>query len=185
MPKFITINLQLFAEEGQENAGGTPEDYASAEATGKTYTEDEFRAEVDKLTKQHQEELAAKLEAAKQEAEKLAKMSQDEKNQFELEKRLKELEDREKALAMRELRTETAKLVAKEGLPDEVVDLILADDQENTKKNFERFKTVFDGAVQAAVEERLKGKSPTTGTDTQKTAEELVRQQFASSLKGV
>lgn len=188
----LPLDIQTFSEDvdppneppaGQgDGAGGEP-----PAQTTTTFTEEDFnkrlQEELAKAGIQHQEQ----LEAALSEAQKLAKMNADEKAKYELEKREQELAVKEKDIATRELRAETVKTLAdpKVNLPAEVIDLVLADNAENTSKNIETFKKVFDAAVQTAVESRLTGKAPRVGSGTlATTAEEQAREQFAKALGG-
>lgn len=180
------LNLQYFAEnveseaeqstdqEDNDATSLTPEDVAKQIELAK----EEVRAE-------YEQKLTAKLEETRTEAEKLAKMSEEEKQKFEFEKRAAELEKKEQEVALRELKAETAKTLSEKGIPMEALELVMAGDAEQTSKRIETFKTLFDKAVQTAVEERLKGKSPQTGSAVAKTSAEQAREQFANALKGV
>ena len=129
----------------------------------------------------YEQQLADKLT----EAEKLAKMSEDERKQYELQRRLDDLEKKEQAMATRELKNEAIKTLTEKGLPAAVADFVLGENAEATAKRIDTFKTTFDQAVQAAVEERLKGKTPVTGGGAgAPTAAEQARSSFASALKG-
>lgn len=167
-----------------DGGGGTPPASApnSGEGAAKSFSQEELNQLLADEKAKWEQDAAAKIEAAKSEAEKLAKMTADEKAQFELDKRIKELEDKEQSIALRELKAETLKTLSEKGLPADVLDLVLADNAENTLKKVETFKATFDKAVQAAVDERLKGKSPNLGTGT--SIEEQAREQFANALKG-
>lgn len=188
------LDLQLFAEEEGAAQEEEKESSAAGDDPGETkegevsYTEETFqqklKEETERLAAKYEEELSAKLKAAKEEAEKTAKMTQAEKEKFELEKKEKEIAQKEQALALRELKAETSRMLAEAKLPEEVLDMVLAEDAEATKKNVESFKEVFDQAVQSAVEERLKGTSPRGGGGTGggKTAEELAREQFTRAI---
>lgn len=193
------MNLQFFAEDDGAGGGGggtpeggnpdaskagdppasvSPEEVAKQVEAARAAAKAEAKAEYDR-------ELAAKLEEKLTEAEKLAKMTDDERKKFDLEKREQDLNSKEKAITLRELKAETAKSLAEKGLPAEVLDLVLADDAETTAKRTDTFKSVFDAAVQAAVEERLKGKAPSGGGGGGgKSAEDQAREVFAAGIKG-
>lgn len=183
--QWLSLPLQFFSEgEGDSN----PEPVGSVEgeepSTGSLEADYETRlqAEIEKINTQHQ----AELETARSEAEKLAKMSADEKAKFEFEQRENKLTEKEQAIAARELRSETLNVLSEKSLPHEIIDIVLADDADKTSKNIEAFKSVFDKAVQASVEERLKGTSPQVGNGTAgKGTEEQVREQFAKALGGL
>lgn len=193
LERTMKLNLQMFAEPPADPGGTPPTDQPKDQpadqpadqppAEVKTYTEEDvqklIKDELAKVNEQHKQA----LEAAKEEALKTAKMTADEKQKYEQEKRLAELEKREKELALRELKADTLKLLAEKELPADVLDMVLADDLENTTKRVESFKAIFDQAVQKQVEKRLAGKSPETTTKTL-TGTDKVREQFANALNG-
>lgn len=129
----------------------------------------------------YEQQLAEKLT----EAEKLAKMSKEDREKYELQQRLAELEKKEQAMAARELKNEAIKTLSEKGLPMAVADFLVAENAEATAKRIDTFKGVFDQAVQAAVEERLKGKTPVTGggSGTQSPTDQM-RSAFSSALRG-
>ncbi len=109
-------------------------------------------------------------------------MSPEEKAAAEQAQRLTELEKREQAIALRELRAETAQNLAAKNLPAEALDVVLGADKAATEKNITAFTAMFDAAVQKQVETRLAGKTPPAGQE-QKT-EDTVREQFKKALNG-
>ncbi|MED4377977.1 DUF4355 domain-containing protein [Schinkia azotoformans] len=191
-PLLLPLHLQFFGDgaEGTEDAGQgdnpPSDDLNKGQGETITYTEQDFQKklqeELAKATAKHNED----IEAARSEAEKLAKMTADEKAKYEFEQREKKVEEKEKEIVLRELRAETLNTLSEKNIPQEVIDIVLADNAENTAKNIDAFKSVFDKAVQAAVEARLSGKSPQVGSGTAtKGTEEQVREQFSKALKGV
>lgn len=188
--KHHPMHLQLFAEDppaaGDPPAGGEPTGQTGDNGEKLTFSEEELQQriteETTKLTAKFETDFQTKFEAAKQEWEKTSKMSQDEKEKHELEKKVKELEEKEKTIALRELKADTLKLLNEKDLPANILDLVLADNLENTQKNVDAFKTAFDQAVQTAVEGRLKGTTPKGGSSTVKTTEEQATEQFNQSL---
>lgn len=185
----LPLNLQLFSQDDGAANGGSSATDETKEEVSQTFTAEEVEKQVEaakaEAKAEYERQLAAKLEESRTEAEKLAKMTAAEKEQFELSKRLAELEKKEQEIAQRELKAETAKTLTDKGLPAEVLELVLADDAEKTIKRVDTFKSIFDKAVQAAVEERLKGKSPQVGSSSPKSANDQVREQFSAGLKGV
>lgn len=142
----------------------TPEEF---EAAKQEAAEKEAERRVAKvLSKKQAEWQEAKdkeLEEAKSEAAKLAKMSAEERAKAEATKRQDELEKREKAINLREYRYEAKHQLEENSLPDTFVDMVLSEDAETTKNNIGAIKAEFDKAIEAAVNERLKGKTPQTG----------------------
>lgn len=135
--------------------------------TERTYTEAEFISEVDRRVSQAQAkwsaELDKKLNSARSEGERLAKMNADEraKAQFQTDKQNFETE-RAKYEAER-LEFEAVKQLSEGKLPVSFAKMCVGKDAEETKTNIEAFKTAWGEALQNAVNERMKGTTPKTG----------------------
>lgn len=100
----------------------------------------------------------AKVEEAKTEAEKIAKMNAEQKAKYEEEKRLEDLDKREKDITTRELRATACEIIVEKGLPKELVDILNYSDAEQCNKSIEVVEEAFRIAVQRAVNEKLRGK---------------------------
>lgn len=183
------INLQQFAESQatQGDGANTPQtgEGQTQGAEPKTYTEEELATLKAQWEKDSAEKHTAEIEKAKQdavkEAERLAKLSADDKKAEEfkaLEDKVKLLED-EKALSV--LKEEARGMLEKEKLPGEFLDFVLGEDVEKTGEKIKTLKKVFDDSLQKAVEERMKGKTPSGGGNT--TTGLSVQEQFASALR--
>ena len=100
------------------------------------------------------------------EAEKLAKMTKEEKAEYRAKKAEKELEELKKMNARTELAKTARKMLADENIniPDELLGNLVADDADGTKTAVESFAKMYKEAVQAAVKEAIKGKPPKAGT---------------------
>lgn len=99
----------------------------------------------------------AKIEEAKTEAEKLAKMNAEQKAKYAEEKRVAELEKREKDITTRELRATAYETLAEKGLPRDLVDILNYSDAESCNKSIEAVEKAFQSAVEKAINERLRG----------------------------
>lgn len=168
----IPLNLQLFADDGAE----TEVDQANVDAekeTEKTFTQDEVNKIVqDRLAKEK-----AKNEKAQEEAKKLAKMNAEQKNQYIVEQLQKELEEYKNKEAKNDMIKE-ANYMLKDNditLPDEVVAMLIGDNAEDTKVCVDSFSKAFKTAVERAVNEKLKGKTP-----KQKSVAGLTREDILS-----
>ncbi|MCT4379983.1 DUF4355 domain-containing protein [Leuconostoc pseudomesenteroides] len=135
-----------------------------------TFTPKEFDSEVDKRIANALQTAKAKWDEEKQteisNAEKLAKMSAAERKEAEDKAKQETLDKREKELNMREYRYEAKHQLEENGLPDSFVDMVLSEDAETTKNNIGAIKAEFDKAVEAAVNEKLKGNNPKAGGRT-------------------
>ena len=189
------INLQLFADgEGDgSGAGDGNEDGAGAGSgdSGNEMSFDDFlgqaenRAEFERRVQKAVNTAATKAQEKWQaltddklsEAERLAKMTKEEKEQYQRQKKEKELSDREAAITRKELMAEAKNTLASDGLPQELAEVLNYTDADSCKKSMEKVKTVFQKAVETAVEEKLKGGKPpkkAPETDPQKTQEQQV-----------
>ena len=105
----------------------------------------------------------AKIEEAKTEAQKLAKMNADQKAQYEAQKKLDELTKREKEITTRELRATAYETLAEKNLPKELVDILNYSDAESCNKSIESVEKAFQSAVEKAVNDKLRGGNPPKG----------------------
>lgn len=135
-----------------------------------TFTPKEFDSEVDKRIANALQTAKAKWDEEKQteisNAEKLAKMSASDRKEAEDKAKQEALDNREKELNMREYRYEAKHQLEENGLPDSFVDMVLSEDAETTKNNIGAIKAEFDKAIEAAVNEKLKGNNPKAGGRT-------------------
>ena len=197
----VPMNLQLFAEGGDgagadggngggsgdgEGAGGeggagsdTPPSFDDFLKTGGNQAEFDRRVQkaVNTAVTKAQEKWQALADDKLSEAEKLAKMTKEEKAQYMQQKREKELTDREAAITRKELMAEAKNTLASDGLPQELAEVLDYSDADTCKKSMEKVKEVFQRAVENAVEGKLKGGKPpkkAPGGDAQKALEEQV-----------
>ena len=133
----------------------------------KTFTQDELdhivQERVKRAVAKAQKDAEDKIKQAQSEGERLAKLTKDERAKEEEAKRLADLEAREKAIAVKELRIETQSLLSDEGLPIEFLDVVMADTAESVKENTASIRKVFDEAVEKRVNERLTQDKPRRG----------------------
>lgn len=130
----------------------------------KTFTQDE----VNQLIGKYRSEGKSKAEAdiakavadAKAEWERQAKMTEDERVKEASVKREKELAEKEKALALRENTANAKELLAEKHIDTSMAKFLVTSDAEETKKNIEEFEKAYAKAVEAGVEDKLKGKTP-------------------------
>lgn len=126
-------------------------------------------------------EATKKIEDAKTEAEKLAKMNADQKAEYERQKSLEELAKREKDINTRELKAQAYETLAEKGLPKVLANILNYESAETCNQSIEAVQKAFQTAVEKAVNERLRGGTPpkgaTGGTD-------VLRAQIAKAVKG-
>lgn len=99
------------------------------------------------------------------EAEKLAKMNAEEKAAFERKRQEEDYQKRIAAVTKRELAAEAREQLARDGVPQELAEVLNYTDAESCKASMEAIKTAFFAATEKAVNEKLKGSTPKAGAD--------------------
>ncbi|MFT9334280.1 MAG: DUF4355 domain-containing protein [Leuconostoc mesenteroides] len=170
-PKTPTMQDNINAQNGLKPDVTLPDGKTNDNADDQiTFTPQEFDSEVDKRIAKALETAKSKWNEEKQDeinrAEQLAKMSAEERKEAEDKAKAESLEKREKELNMREYRYEAKHQLEENGLPVSFVDMVLSDDPTITKNNITAVKSEFDKAIEVAVTERLKGKTPQVGGGT-------------------
>ena len=84
----------------------------------------------------------------------------------EFEKTRAELEAKITAFEREKLKYETAKTLGEKKLPVEFAEYLIAEDAEKTAARIKKFETEYLKAVEAAVNEKLKGSAPPSGNAT-------------------
>jgi uncharacterized protein YejL (UPF0352 family) len=172
----LRMNLQLFAE-GDDNGGGEGQEEKT------TFTKEEFETMKADLEKEHQEKLEAAKKEGMSEAERLAKLSEEEKIKESLKTLEEENQKYKQDEELRKLKDEAVKCLEDEKLPSSFADMVLGKDAEITKANIKVLKEVFSKSVQAEVEERLKGPSPKRSLGNGISNND-VSETFKNALKG-
>ena len=179
------MNLQLFAEPASDPATTPepepkpePESDPAPQSFDDVLKNKDYQAEFDRRVQKGIDTALAKAQEKWQaltddklsEAEKLAKMTKEEKAQYLAQKQEKALAAREADITKRELMAEAKNTLAEKKLPVGLAEVLDYTDAESCSKSIEAVEKAFQEAVQAAVEEKLKGgtppkKAPTGGDD--------------------
>lgn len=177
MKKIFPMTLQLFAEGDGDGAGGGNVSGAGASGEGtnnEPLSFDGFLAQegnqaefdhrvqkaIDTAVSNAQQKWQALADDKLSEAEKLAKMNKEEKAAYMQQKKEKELSDRESAVARKELMAEAKNTLAEKKLPAGLAEVLNYTDAETCNKSIAAVEKTFQAAVEAAVQERLKGGEP-------------------------
>ena len=177
MKKIFPMTLQLFAEGDGDGAGGGNVSGAGASGEGtnnEPLSFDGFLAQegnqaefdrrvqkaIDTAVSNAQQKWQALTDDKLSEAEKLAKMNKEEKAAYMQQKKEKELSDRESAVARKELMAEAKNTLAEKKLPAGLAEVLNYTDAEPCNKSIAAVEKTFQAAVEAAVQERLKGGEP-------------------------
>lgn len=176
----LPMDLQIFAEgdgagaEGGNGGGaGEGETGGTDPGAGGAMSFDDFlkagnQAEFDRRVQKAVNTAVAKAHEKWQaladdklsEAEKLAKMTKEEKAQYMQQKREKELSAREAAVTRKELMAEAKNTLAEKKLPAGLAQVLDYTDADACNKSIDAVEKAFGEAVEAAVNERLKGGKP-------------------------
>ncbi|KAA8442651.1 DUF4355 domain-containing protein [Weissella paramesenteroides] len=166
--------------ETTETEQTTEQEQAATETEQKeqTFTQSELDSLIDKRTAKALETAKQKWEEEKQDAvnqaEKLAKLSAAERKEAEDKAKQEAMDKREQELNQREMRYEAQHQLEENELPTDFVDMVMSNDAEKVSENIANLKTAFNKAVEVTVNEKLRGKTPQTGT----TAGRLTKQEI-------
>ena len=188
----MEFNLQRFAEggEGGENQSQTPPATENNETQGDEQKQEQ-KPEVDidakiaeavaKAQKTFEETLKKREAAAKKEAE-LSQLSDDERQKAELENTRKELETRQAEFEREKLKYEMTKVLAERNLPVEFTDFLIAEDNEKTLERIKTFEKKYKKAIEDAVNEKLKGKTPPAGGGQSADVSKSIKNGFMQAI---
>lgn len=112
-----------------------------------------------------QADIEAKMQEARTEAEKMAKMNAEQKAQYERDKQAKELADREAAITKRELMATAKEQLAEKGLPISLASVLNYSSAEECTASIDAVGKAFQEAVEKAVNDRLAGGKPPKKAD--------------------
>ena len=110
------------------------------------------------------------------EAEKLAKMSKEEKALYKAQQLEKELADLKRKNALSEMTSTARKMLAEDSIvvADELLNNIVYEDAEKTKESVEAFKRMYKAAVQDGIKKQLTGRAPSKGSSNSITKEQIL-----------
>lgn len=179
----IPMNLQVFAEDGdgagadEGNGGGSGDDAGDdglgtgdnaspsfddflKDSSNQAEFDRRVQKAIDTAVNNAQQKWQALTDDKLSEAEKLAKMNKEEKAVYLHQKREKELSEREAAITRKELMAEAKNTLAEKKLPVGLAEVLNYTDADACSHSISAVEKAFQEAVQAAVQERLKGGDP-------------------------
>lgn len=198
--KRIPMMLQLFAEggntsgaDGSDGAGGAGTDGSGGDnqpsfdelLKGGHQAEFDRRVQkaIDTALSNAKEKWQALTDDKLSEAEKLAKMTKEEKAQYMQQKKEKELADREAAVTRSELMAQAKNTLAEKKLPVGLAEVLNYTDADSCNQSIFAVEKAFQEAVQAAVAERLKGGNPPKKAPQGDPMKELEKEIY-NAMKG-
>ena len=158
-----------------EGTDTTPAPAPKQEPEGKTYTEAQLQAQL--------EAAKAQWAAQQQEEARLSKLPPEERAKAEADAQKKEVEDLRAQLLQRDLKDAALKQLEKDGFPAGLAELLTYTDKESMEKSMAHAQEVFKSCLEAAVKERLRGKTP-EGLGGAASAENSIRDQIAQNIRG-
>ena len=197
----IPMKLQIFADgdagagengNGGDNGAGNPggtdpkpvsfDDFLKGDGNQAEFDRRVQKAVNTAVTKA-QQKWQALADENLSEAEKLAKMTKEEKAQYLQQKKEKELINREAEITRKELMAEAKNTLVEKKLPAGLADVLNYADADSCSKSISAVEKAFQEAVETAVQDRLKGgkppkKAPENNDDLEKQIEEAMRRIY-------
>lgn len=179
------FDLQMFAEDTNGSEVETPENSADNSENNKSDVKSEpaeaekkyTDEDVDKIINRKFAEWEQKQAKKTSEAERLGKMTAEEKAA----ERMKALEDKVRGYEIEAARaemTKQARAILQDkniNISDDLLANLIAEDAEKTKASVESFISLFNAAVDKAVKEAYKGETPKKGGTSGLTAEQIMK----------
>ncbi|MCY9007186.1 DUF4355 domain-containing protein [Peribacillus frigoritolerans] len=196
----LKLDMQFFAEG--ENEGADLNNEEGQQPTTITLTQEELtlklQQEADRRVTEAQkkweakttQELETRIQQEREEAEKLAKLSQEERFKVERDKELAKIEEDRKSFEAERLQfnqeklfTETEKVLISESLPSSFASFLISDTAETTNENIQAFKSAFNEAVQVAANAALPGRPPVAGSGKQLSELDQLNKQHQEAVQ--
>lgn len=165
---FMPLNLQFFAEDGGGNDPGDPtpnfnmdeldEEQLAAIKEKFGFKDDK---DVDSIIKNKKSRWQKELEEQKNEAARLAKLSEEDRQKALIQKEKEEFEKEKEEFRKEQLYVEKGKQLTAQGIPADFAHRIAGDTAEEILEDVKAFRAEWDKAVEAKVNERLASKSKT------------------------
>lgn len=178
---------RFFAEPAEGETPPEPE----TKGGGKMYTDAEVDAIINKkfaTWQAKQDKAIADAVAKVEEAQKLAQMTEKEREAHERKQLEEELTALKAEKAHASMMATARKMLSddKISIPDEIINVLVTDDADSTAKAVKAFSAVFQTAVQNAVRDALKGGEPRRGSLSTMTKEEIMAiKSTAERLKAI
>lgn len=162
----------------KEAEAAEPEKKEEAAASGageKNFTQADIDAAIEKAKE--------KWLAEAEEAERIKKLSPEERAKEEQNKLVTENASLKSQLLQKELRETATKVLEEEGFPVGLADVLDYSSKERMEETLKKTTTTFRDSLGVAIQSRLKGKTP-EGLGGAASAESLLREQIAKSIRG-
>ncbi len=164
--------------EGEKKGGAGTGDGEADKKAGEgsaAFTQADVDAAVEAARQKWQEEAA--------EAERIRKLSPEERAKEEQRKKDDRIERLEKRLQEKELQEKAVKALEKDGFPAGLAQALDYSSEEAMEKSYANLLTVFKNSLESAVQTRLRGKTP-EGLGSAST-QNLLKDQIAKNIRGI
>lgn len=168
--------LQLFAGETVDHTAEpdavkdsvNPENTSDDSGEEKKYTDKDVDAIVNKRFAKWKTEQEQAVKSAKEEAEKLAKMNAEQKQNYEIEKLQKENEKLKQEAAKVELSRSATGILAEKGIEatQDVLDFVVGNDADDTNAKIDKLVKIVEYQLKKAEIARATGTTPKTMTNS-------------------
>ena len=133
-----------------------------------------------KITSKAEEKALSKIE----EATRLANLSAEEKAVEMAKKKERDIAERERTIALKEMTYEARHQLMQEGISSNMADFLVRETADETSENIKKFKTAFEEAVERRVEERIRGGyKPTKVSGDTMTERQQLEAELAKAVK--
>lgn len=171
MKKRLFMALQMFAEDpagkdpagndpagGQDPAGADPKATEPKNEPEKKYTDEDVNRIIDRKFAEWEK----KQNKEKSEADRLANMNAQQKEQYENEQLKKQVEELLRKDALGKMAAVARGMLGEKNISvsDDLIEMLISDDAEKTKSSVDSFINAFQSAVEKAVKDALKGNTP-------------------------
>lgn len=140
----------------------------------------EFDRKVQKATEKSRAKWQKEAEAQRSEAEQLARMSEEEKYKYQIDKLTKERNDYESRLNAYELKNEAQKIAREKGMDTSLLDILdfSKENAESVKEKIDLISKTVNASMEKQLNDRLKQSSPKNVEPTKQPKKEVKRASF-------
>ena len=149
----------------------TVDSTTEVETDSPKYTQSDFDKQFSQARKKWEKDSQEQIKKAQQ----LAQMDESQRKQQELDDALKKISELERKASVDANMKEAIKVMASRGVPAELADILVTDDNEQTLANIKVIEKAIKDEVNAQVKAKLGGSAPKQGAEINK---EMTREQF-------
>lgn len=174
-----TQNEQVNTEQSTESTETEPKE--------KTFTQDQVNEMIQKRLERERKDQAEKINQAKDEATKLAKMNRDQKNEYELKQAKQAADEAQSKLARYEMQDTARKMLKDEGvtLTSDELSLVVTDDAKTTQENVKMVSDLVKRIKDEVRDDFRKGRTPVVKNDSMTKQDIMGIKDTAARIKAI